>query len=215
MAKEEVHLTVSGPHGDRELRVSSPARVVWPGLGITKLDLARYMVAVGDAFLAANGDRPVSLQRFPRTRWTASSSSPRTRPRVRRISSVRSTSSIPAGGWHPQLVIDEIAAAVWAVQMNTVVFHPWASPGRNTDNPDELRIDLDPQPGTGFAEAVPVALELRERARGGRAGGVHQDLRQPGAPRLLPRSSRPTSSWTCGMPSSRRRANSSGACPTR
>jgi len=67
MAKEEVHLTVSGPHGDRELRVSSPARVVWPGLGLTKLDLARYMVAVGDAFLAANGDRPVTLQRFKDT----------------------------------------------------------------------------------------------------------------------------------------------------
>ena len=45
--------------------------------------------------------------------------------------------------------------------MNTVVFHPWASRADNPDNPDQLRIDLDPQPGTGFAEAVPVAQELR------------------------------------------------------
>ena len=46
--------------------------------------------------------------------------------------------------------------------MNTIVFHPWASRAGSSDNPDQLRIDLDPQPGTGFAEAVPVALALRE-----------------------------------------------------
>jgi DNA primase len=45
--------------------------------------------------------------------------------------------------------------------MNTVVFHPWASRAGDPDNPDQLRIDLDPQPGTGFREAVPAAHELR------------------------------------------------------
>ena len=63
---------------------------------------------------------------------------------------------------HPQLVLDEPAAAVWAAQMNTIVFHPWASRAGDTDNPDQLRIDLDPQPGTGFAEPFPAALALRE-----------------------------------------------------
>ncbi len=72
------------------------------------------------------------------------------------------TVTYPSGRRHPQLVLDEPAAAVWAAQMNTIVFHPWASSAGNTDNPDQLRIDLDPQPGTGFAEAVPAALALRE-----------------------------------------------------
>jgi DNA primase len=45
--------------------------------------------------------------------------------------------------------------------MNTVVFHPWPSRAEDPDNPDQLRIDLDPQPGTGFADAVPAAIELR------------------------------------------------------
>ncbi|HEX3680359.1 MAG TPA: DNA primase small subunit domain-containing protein, partial [Galbitalea sp.] len=67
----------------------------------------------------------------------------------------------PSGRSHPQLVIDEPAVAVWAAQMNTVVFHPWASLASDPDNPDQLRIDLDPQPGTDFADAVPAALELR------------------------------------------------------
>jgi DNA ligase D-like protein (predicted polymerase) len=67
----------------------------------------------------------------------------------------------PSARTHPQLVIDEPAAAVWAVQMNTVVFHPWPSRADRSDFPDQLRIDLDPQPGTDFDDAIPAALELR------------------------------------------------------
>ena len=65
MASEATTLEVPGPHGVREMRVSSPSRVLWPELGITKLEYAEYLVAVGDAFVAANGDRPVALQRYP------------------------------------------------------------------------------------------------------------------------------------------------------
>lgn len=59
-------------------------------------------------------------------------------------------------------MIDEPAAAVWAAQMNTLVFHPWASRAEQPDLPDQLRIDLDPQPGTDFGDAVRAALDLRE-----------------------------------------------------
>ena len=142
------------------MRISSPGRVLWPQLGLTKLDLARYIVDVGDAFLAANGDRPVTLQRFGGDvdgGQFFSKNPPKGAPDF-----VRSVTVVyPSGRSHPQLVIDEIAAAVWAVQMNTVVFHPWASRAGSPDNPDQLRIDLDPQPGTGFEEAVPAAQELR------------------------------------------------------
>ncbi|GGJ27474.1 ATP-dependent DNA ligase [Paenarthrobacter histidinolovorans] len=71
------------------------------------------------------------------------------------------TVTYPSARSHPQLVIDEPAAAVWAAQMNTVVFHPWASRANDPDNPDQLRIDLDPQPGTDFDDAIPAAIELR------------------------------------------------------
>lgn len=65
MAREAVVLSVNGPHGTREVRVSSPSRILWAASGISKLDLAHYIIDVGDAFVAANGGRPVSLQRFP------------------------------------------------------------------------------------------------------------------------------------------------------
>ncbi|TFB46753.1 non-homologous end-joining DNA ligase [Cryobacterium tagatosivorans] len=160
MASEAEVLSVGGPHGQREVRISSPGRVLWPERGITKLDLARYLVDVGEPFVAANGDRPLSLQRFPEGidgEQYFSKNPPKGAPEY-----VRSVMVVyPSGRSHPQLVIDEPAGAVWAVQMNTVVFHPWASRAGNTDNPDQLRIDLDPQPGTDFDDAVPAALELR------------------------------------------------------
>ena len=164
MASEATTLDVPGPDGVREMRVSSPSRVIWPEVGITKLDLARYIVAVGAAFVEAIGDRPVSLQRFPDSidgEQFFSKNPPRGVPDFIRTVDV----TFPSGRTHPQLVIDEPAAAVWMVQMNTVVFHPWPSLAANTDNPDQVRIDLDPQPGTDFDDAVTAAFALREVLR--------------------------------------------------
>ncbi|MGX5695392.1 non-homologous end-joining DNA ligase [Agromyces soli] len=161
MASDAATLTVPGPHGDRAVRISSPGRVLWPEPGITKLELAEYLVAVGEAFVAANGDRPVSLQRFPDGvdgEQFYSKNPPKGAPEWVRAVPV----TYPSGRSHPQLVIDEPAAAVWAAQMNTIVFHPWASRAGDSDHPDQLRVDLDPQPGTGFADAVPAAIALRE-----------------------------------------------------
>ncbi len=161
MASERITLTVPGPLGDREVAVSSPDRVIWPEVGITKRELAEYFVAVREPFLAANGDRPMSLQRFPGGidgESFFSKNPPKGAPDY--VESVSVTYN--SGRRHPQLVLTEIAAAVWAAQMNTVVFHPWASLASATDEPVELRIDLDPQPGTDFADAVAVAPALRD-----------------------------------------------------
>ncbi|WP_157155960.1 MULTISPECIES: non-homologous end-joining DNA ligase [unclassified Diaminobutyricimonas] len=157
MASDAVML----PVGEREVRISSPNRVLWPELGLTKLDLARYLVEVGDAFVAANGDRPLSLQRFPEGvdgEQFFSKNPPKGAPDF-----IRSVKVVyPSARSHPQLVIDEPAAAVWAVQMNTIVFHPWPSRAETSDYPDQFRVDLDPQPGTDFDDAIPAALELRK-----------------------------------------------------
>ncbi|MCQ1995624.1 non-homologous end-joining DNA ligase [Arthrobacter sp. zg-Y1171] len=160
MAREETTLAVPGPEGERQVRISSPGRVIWPDPGITKLDLARYLAEVGEAFIRANGGRPVSLERFPEGiggEVFFSKNPPRGMPDWMRAVTVE----YPSARSHPQVVLDEPAAAVWAAQMNTVVFHPWPSRADNTDNPDQLRIDLDPQPGTDFDDAVRPAQELR------------------------------------------------------
>lgn len=164
MASERITLTIPGPDGDREVGLSSPNRVLWPELGITKHELAEYLLAVSGPFLSANGDRPVSLERFPGGvdgERFYSKNPPKGAPDF--VEAV--TVTYNSGRRHPQIVLTEPAAAVWAVQMNTVVFHPWASLTRNTDNPVELRIDLDPQPGTDFADAAAIAPALRDVLR--------------------------------------------------
>ncbi|WP_353950228.1 ATP-dependent DNA ligase [Knoellia sp. S7-12] len=156
-----ITMEIDGPDGTREVRVSSPDRLMWPGDGITKGDLAAYMVSVAEPLVRAIGDRPVTLQRFPEgiegeEFW--SKNPPKGMPDW--ISTV--SCRYPSGRRHAQLVVDEVAAAVWAVQMNTVTFHPWPVRTADNDNPDELRIDLDPQPGRTFTDAVEAAVALRE-----------------------------------------------------
>ncbi len=154
-------LEVDGPHGPRQVRLSSPDRVMWPDAGITKGDLAAYVVAAGDPLIHHIGDRPVTLQRFPEGiegEEFYQKNPPKGLPEWVRTVGCR----YPSGRRHPQIVVDEVAAAVWAVQMNTVTFHPWPVRTADNDNPDELRIDLDPQPGRTFADAVEAAHALRE-----------------------------------------------------
>lgn len=162
MASKAISIEVPGLDGEtRQVRVSSPDRVMWPDDGITKEDLARYVVAVGDRLVVRLADRPVTLQRFPEGvtgEEFYSKNPPRGVPDFARTV----VCTYPSGRQHPQLVVDEVATAVWAVQMNTVTFHPWPVTTADTDDPDELRIDLDPQPGTGFAQAVEAATVLRE-----------------------------------------------------
>ena len=143
------------------MRLSSPDRVLWPQVGVTKLELAQYVVQVGGALMTALADRPVTLQRFPDGvdgEAFYSKNPPRGVPEWVRTVDV----TYPSGRRHAQLVVDEVATAVWAVQMNTITWHPWPVRTGETNQPDELRIDLDPQPGRGFTDAVEAALLLRE-----------------------------------------------------
>ncbi|MEO7421638.1 MAG: ATP-dependent DNA ligase [Ornithinibacter sp.] len=154
-------IEIEGPHGPRQVRLSSPDRVMWPDAGITKGDLAAYVTAVGDPLLHAIADRPVTLQRFPEGidgEEFYQKNPPKGMPEWVRTVMCR----YPSGRRHSQVVVDEVAAAVWAVQMNAVTFHPWPVRTADNDNPDELRIDLDPQPGRGFDDAVEAAHALRE-----------------------------------------------------
>lgn len=167
MASDRVTLTVVDADEERDVVLSSPNKIVWPDLGITKAELAEYSQIVAPAFLASNGSRPVSLERFrdgvgsaegPRAEGFFSKNPPKGTPGY--VDAV--TVTYNSGRQHPQIVLNRTSAIVWAVQMNTIVFHPWASLATDVDNPVELRIDLDPQPGTDFADAVVAAKTLRE-----------------------------------------------------
>src|ERR1700760_1437877 len=135
--------------GARTVRISNPDRVYFPLGGQTKLDLANYYLAVGPGIVRALRERPCMLHRFPD--GTAGERIyqkrlPKGAPDWVESVEVR----FPSGRTADELCVTELASVIWAVQMSTVEFHPWHSRRADTERPDELRIDLDPQPGTGL-----------------------------------------------------------------
>jgi DNA ligase D len=150
-----VTLEVAG----RSLTISSPGKVFFPAIGGTKLELIEFYLAIGDTVMRAMRDRPVLLQRFP----NGSSGSSFFQKRMPDNAPDWLTTTIvstPNGTTSNALVIADLAHLVWAVNLGCLGFHSW--PMRITDptHCDELRIDLDPGPGTTFAMAQETAAEL-------------------------------------------------------
>lgn len=146
----------------RTVRLSSPDRVYFSERGETKLDLARYYLAVGDGIVRALRDRPCMMHRFPSGvdgekvhQKRLPKGAPDWVPTVR-VTFPRYQRSAD------ELCVASVADVVWAVQMSTVEFHPWNSRAADVESPDEWRIDLDPLPGVGFATVRRVAAVCRE-----------------------------------------------------
>jgi DNA ligase D len=147
--------------GGRIVRLSNPDRVYFPTRGETKLDLANYYLSVGDGIVRALRERPCMLHRYPSGvdgEKIYQKRLPKGAPEWVETAEV----SFPSGRTADELCVTELASVIWAVQMSTVEFHPWHTRRAAVEKPDELRIDLDPQPGTGFAEAKAVAVVVNE-----------------------------------------------------
>jgi DNA ligase D len=180
-----VELTVPGPDGDRAVRVSNPDKVYFPALGITKREVVEYYLTVAEPLLRAIGDRPTTLKRFV----DGVDGEPFYQKRVPKGAPdwVRTAQiTFPSGRTADEVCPSEPAVLAWAANLGTLDFHPWPVRSANPDHPDELRIDLDPQPGTDFSDAVAVAAVLRTvltdaglvgwpKTSGGR--GVHVTVR--------------------------------------
>ena len=154
--------------GPYEVRISNPDRVYFSTRGETKLDLVQYYLSVGDGIVRALRERPCMLHRYPDGvdgEKIYQKRLPKGAPDWVETVEVR----FPSGRTADELCVTHLAAVAWAVQMSTVEFHPWHSRRADTERPDELRIDLDPQPGTGFGECKAVA------------GVVHEVLTELGA----------------------------------
>ncbi|MFF5670815.1 non-homologous end-joining DNA ligase [Streptomyces hygroscopicus] len=154
---ESVELAVGG----RTVRVTNPGKVYFPERGFTKLDLARYYLAVGEGALRALRDRPTTLERYPDGVGGESffqKRAPKNLPEWIPTGRI----SFPSGRHADEICPTEPAAVIWAANLGCLTFHPWPVRRGDTEHPDELRIDLDPQPGTDYDDAVRAAGELRE-----------------------------------------------------
>ncbi|MFD7068758.1 non-homologous end-joining DNA ligase [Streptomyces sp. NPDC059913] len=144
----------------RAVRLSNPDKVYFPEKGYTKRDVAEYFLAVAPGITRALRDRPTTLQRFVdgiEGEFFYQKRAPKNLPDW--IPTARI--AFPSGRTADEICPTEPAAVLWAANLGTLTFHPWPVRSADTDHPDELRIDLDPQPGTDYADAVRAAHELR------------------------------------------------------
>ncbi len=149
-------LTVNG----REVSVSNPGKILFPQAGYTKLDVARYYVAVSDGALRAAGGRPNVLVRYPNGidgEFFFQKRAPQSRPDWIEVV----TLSFPSGRMAEEIVPREAAALVWIANLGCLELHPHPVRADDLDHPDELRIDLDPVPGVAWAQIRQVAQVLR------------------------------------------------------
>jgi DNA ligase D len=160
----------------RQVRVSNPDRVIFPATEhskpVTKLEIVNYYLAVEEGIMRALWRRPTTLERWTKgvhpgvvvsTRERGGGDAffqkriPKGAPEYVETAQIR----FPSGRSADEICPTEIAVVAWAAQMGTITFHPWPVRSKDVDHPDELRLDLDPQPGRDFADAVRVAGEAR------------------------------------------------------
>jgi bifunctional non-homologous end joining protein LigD len=158
MAKSEYTMLEVAGH---EVRLSNPGKVYFPKPGWTKLDLAEYYVGMADAVLVHVRERPTVMKRFV----NGIMEDPIWQKRVpQKVPDWLETATVafPSGRTAEELVANDAAHLVWAVNLGVVDFNPWPARRADLDHPDELRVDLDPTPGIGWDDVRRTAMVVRD-----------------------------------------------------
>src|SRR5688500_12284854 len=144
----------------REVRVTHPDKPYFTvQTKLSKLDLVRYYLSIAPGALAGIRDRPIVLKRFvdgAEGEAFYQKRAPANRPEWLRTV----TLSFPSGRYAEEIVVDDAAGLAWIVNLGCIELHPHAVRSNDLDHPDELRVDLDPNPGVGWDDVRKVALEV-------------------------------------------------------
>ena len=144
-----------------QVRVSHPAKLYFSrDVQLSKLDLVRYFLSVAPGALAGISDRPIVLKRFVNGAEAEpfyQKRAPSDLPAYLRTA----TLSFPSGRTAEEVVVDNPAGLAWIVNLGCMELHPHPVRSGDLDHPDQLRVDLDPQPGIDFAQVRQVALEVK------------------------------------------------------
>jgi len=147
--------------GGRVVRISSPSKPYFTqGVQLKKLDLVHYFLAVAPGALRGIVDRPIVLKRFvngaeaePFYQKRAPSDLPEWMRTV--------TLSFPSGRTAEEVVVDDAAGLTWIMNLGCMELHPHPVRSGDLDHPNELRVDLDPQPGVVWGDVRTVAMEVK------------------------------------------------------
>lgn len=145
----------------RELRISHPQKLYFSKqVQVTKLQLVEYYARVAQGALRGIAGRPIVLKRFvdgAEGQPFYQKRAPEPRPDwIRTV-----TLTFPSGKTAEEVVVDDTAGLIWAVNLGCLELHPHPIRHDDLEHPDELRVDLDPGPGVPWADVVRVALEVK------------------------------------------------------
>ena len=161
MATAHTEVEVDG----RTVRISNPDKIFFSARGETKLDLVRYYLAVGPGALLGVRERPTVLKRYPDGAGGEFFYQKRVpTPLPEWLQTV--TVTFPSGRSARELCPVDVAHLVYAANLGCLDLNPWAVRRADVDHPDELRVDLDPQPGVEFATVRRVAAEVKDVLEG-------------------------------------------------
>jgi bifunctional non-homologous end joining protein LigD len=172
--------------GRRRVRLTSPDKLLFPGDGVTKRDLADYYAAIGDAIVPHLRNRPFTLKRYPygiRGQPYFAKQAPKGKPAWVPTRQFRTWPREGDSRLVDFALVNEPGAAVWMVQMNCIDMNAWYSRVDKPERPDYVVFDLDPpESRNGFVQAIKVAhlvrealepLELRSYVKTSGADGIH------------------------------------------
>jgi len=145
----------------REVAITNPDKVFFPKAGYTKLDLAKYYLAVADGACRGIARRPIVLKRYvngaegePFYQKRAPDKHPNWVETVEL--------SFPSGRTAREIVVSDAAQLLWIVNLGCIDLNPHPVRADDLDHPDELRVDLDPTPGVAWDDVRVVALAVRD-----------------------------------------------------
>jgi bifunctional non-homologous end joining protein LigD len=144
-----------------DLRISSPTKPFFPQVGLTKLDLVRYHIECQHEIVRHLRERPTVMKRWVdgvEGDFFFQKRVPDSAPEWLQTATV----TFPSGRHARELVPNDAAHLVWAVNLGVIDWNPWPVRRSDLDHPDELRIDLDPQPDIAFAQVRHVTLCVRD-----------------------------------------------------
>jgi DNA ligase D len=145
----------------RTVAISHPQKVLFPRARHTKLDVARYYVAVAEGALRGAGGRPNMLVRYPNgigADFFYQKRAPQSRPDWVEVVELE----FPSGRSAQEVVPRDAAALVWLANLGCLELHPHPVRAEDLDHPDELRVDLDPVRGVSWPQVRAVAGVVRE-----------------------------------------------------
>ncbi|HTJ56675.1 MAG TPA: DNA ligase D [Devosiaceae bacterium] len=142
------------------IELTHPERVVYPGQGITKAELAAYYAGVAERMLPYIADRPLSLLRCPQGRSKYCFFQKHdTGGFPKSMKSVEITEK--DGSIEDYFYIEDLAGLIGGVQMNVLEFHIWGCKRDNIEKPERIIFDIDPDEGLGFEHVRDAAADIR------------------------------------------------------